>query len=107
MAEVKIADLSDAPEEGTGKVIEFEHPLTGYEYGIALFQVKGKFYSITNECKRCSGQLGIGKMNGLYVICPRDDTPWNVRNGLCKFNKSLSMSTYKVQIKDGGLVIVI
>ncbi len=107
MAEVKIADLSEAPAEGTGKVIEFEHPITCYEYGIALFQVKGKFYALTNECKRCSGHLGIGELNGYYAICPRDETPWNVKNGLCKFDKTLSTPSYKVQIKDGGLVIVI
>ena len=107
MAEVKIASLRDAPGEGTGKVIEFEHPVTGYEYGIALFKVMGKFYALTNECKRCSGHLGIGELNGYYVFCPRDDTPWNIKNGLCKFNKSHATTSYKVQIKDEILVIVI
>ena len=107
MAEVKIANLDEVPEEGTGKVVEFEHPLTGYEYSIALFQVKNKFHALKNECKRCSGHLGNGQLNGYYISCPRDDTPWNIKNGLCKFDKTLSMPSYKVQKKDDGLVIII
>jgi|TARA_B110000438_G_scaffold228994_1_gene223680 nitrite reductase/ring-hydroxylating ferredoxin subunit len=107
MAEVRLVDLKDAPEEGTAKLIAFEHPVTYMDYEVALFQVNGKFYSLLNECKRCCGYLGEGKLEGMYVICPRDDTPWNVRTGLCKFDKSQSTSSYKVQTKDDGLVIII
>tara|TARA_B100000686_G_scaffold353120_1_gene457438 strand:- start:1959 stop:2282 length:324 start_codon:yes stop_codon:yes gene_type:complete len=104
MAEVKILPLIEAPAEGTGKMIQIEHPITAWEIKLAVFQVKGKFYAIENECRRCSGNLGLGTLNGMYVSCPKDDTPWNVRNGLCKFDRTQSVSSFRVHVTDDTLI---
>ena len=104
MAEVKIVSVDEAPSEGTGKIIHVEHPITDWDIYLAVFQVKGKFYAIENECRRCSGKLGLGKLNGMYVACPQDDTLWNVRNGLCKFDHSQSVSSFKIRVENGTLI---
>ena len=104
MAEVKITLLTDAPTEGTGKMIHIEHPITAWDICLAVFQVKGKFYAIENECRRCSGNLGLGKLEGMYVSCPKDDTLWNVKNGLCKFDRTQSVSSYRVRVEKDALI---
>ena len=103
MAEIELATLDDAPEEGTGKIIDIEHPITAYDFHLALFQVKAKFYAVDNACGRCSGKLGQGKLNGMYIICPQDDTPWNIKNGLCRFDRNRSIPSYKVRLENGTL----
>ena len=103
MAEILLVMLKDAPEEGTGKTIDIEHPLTAYDFHLALFQVNSKFYALDNECGRCSGKLGRGKLSGMYVFCPQDDTPWNIKNGLCKFDRTRSVPSYKVRLENGAL----
>ena len=47
MSKVKILELSQAPEEGTGKQINLEHPYTEIKYILAFFNVEGKFYCMT------------------------------------------------------------
>ena len=103
MAEVELVKLEEAPQEGTGKIIDVEHPITAYDFHLALFQVREKFYALDNECGRCSGKLGKGKLNGMYVFCPQDDTPWNVKNGLCKFDRTRSVPSYKIWVENGTL----
>ena len=43
MSKVKILELSQAPEEGTGKQIYLEHPYTEIKYILAFFNVEGKY----------------------------------------------------------------
>jgi nitrite reductase/ring-hydroxylating ferredoxin subunit len=43
----------------------------------------------------------------MYVICPRDETPWHVRTGLCRFNRTSSLPTYKVRMENEDLIITI
>ena len=103
MAEVQISKLEDVPDEGTGKTIDIEHPITAFDFHLALFQVNAKFYALDNECGRCGGKLGRGKLNGMYVICPQDDTPWNIKNGLCKFDRTRSVPSYKIRVEKDAL----
>lgn len=103
MADIRLVTHEEVPEEGTGKIIALRHPITDYDFKLALFQVKGKYYAIANDCGRCMGNLGTGKLNGLYVSCPQDDTPWSIKNGLCKFDRTQSVSSHKIRVEDDGL----
>lgn len=107
MSQVQISTLADAPEEGKGKQIIFEHPYTCIEYKIGLFLVNGRYYGITDTCKYCNGSLGRGALNGLYVLCPEDETPWNIKTGACKFDRTSILPTYRVKVQDDGLFIEI
>ena len=53
MSRLKISEISDAPQEGTGKQIHFKHDYTEIDYVLALFQVEGKFYCLTDLCLTC------------------------------------------------------
>ncbi len=107
MTTVHLSSLEDAPEEGAGKRIHFEHPLTEIEYDVGLFCVKGKYYAITDDCKHCQNSLALGELNGLYASCLHEDHAWNVKSGVCKYNRSETLPTYRVTIQDEGLYIEI
>ncbi|MFQ5451434.1 MAG: Rieske (2Fe-2S) protein [Nitrospinaceae bacterium] len=105
MSLVKIADLPDAPEEGRGKTIHLEHPFTYLKYDIGLFQVEGRYYAITDECKKCGGSLGRGRLMGLFAICRNQECAWNIKKGYCKFDRTTVLPTYRVNVQEDGLYI--
>ncbi len=108
MSYEKILDLADAPAEGTGKKIEFKHSYTEFIYELALFQMDGKFYALTNQCKLCEGSLGDGVVVGnKYVACHKDNCQWSIKKGICKFNHSNVTPSYRVYVEEDGLFVKI
>jgi nitrite reductase/ring-hydroxylating ferredoxin subunit len=107
MSKLKISELSDVPSEGAGKQIHFKHDYTEIDYVLALFQVEGKFYCITDQCRCCSGSLGQGVLKDMFVFCHKDACGWNIRKGHCKFNRSDITPTYKIAVEEDGLYIEI
>ena len=107
MSQVKIVEIADVPEEGTGKIITFDHPYTEMDYILGLFKVEGRYYAIKGVCVICEGSLGAGILNGLFVTCTRRECIWNIRKGYCKFDRTTVMPTYKVKEQEDGLYIEI
>lgn len=107
MSDVKVLEMSEAPEENSGKLVEFYHPYTTYPYVIGVFHVKDRYFAITDECRACGNSLGKGKLNGMYVSCIMEEHPWNVKTGICKFNRTLVTPTYRVTVKEDGIYIEI
>jgi nitrite reductase/ring-hydroxylating ferredoxin subunit len=103
MSEVKVLEMSEAPEENSGMVVEFVHPYTSFPYTLGVFHVKDRYFAITDDCKACGNSLGKGKLNGMYVSCIMEEHPWNVKTGICKFNRTLVTPTYRVSVKEDGL----
>ena len=65
MSNVKILELDEAPEEGTGRQIDLEHPYTEWKYVLAFYNVEGKYYCISDKCKSCEGSLAKGILKGM------------------------------------------
>lgn len=107
MSEVRILDLADAPKEGESKQVEFEHPLTDKIYTLGVYFAKGRYLVIIDLCKKCNSSLANGKLNGMYAMCAREDHPWHIKTGLFKFDRTQSIPTYRVTLKDEGLYIEI
>ena len=108
MSQVKISEIEDAPAEGSGKRITFEHPYTTIGYTLAVFQVEGKYYAITDDCRICGGSLGrVAVLRGMFAACSNQECLWNIKRGVCKFDHSSVMSTYKVIVEEDGLYISI
>ncbi|NIQ04051.1 MAG: hypothetical protein GWO19_28145 [Nitrospinaceae bacterium] len=105
MSYVKISEPAETPEEGRGKCIPLEHPLTGVKYVLALFQVDGKYFALTDQCSKCGGSLGRGALNGWFAFCSMNECAWNIKKGYCKFDRSTVLPTYKVTVEDDGLYI--
>jgi nitrite reductase/ring-hydroxylating ferredoxin subunit len=107
MSEVRILDLADAPVEGQSKQVEFEHPVTDKVYTLGLYFAKGRYLAIIDLCKKCESSLAEGKLAGMYAFCAREDHPWHIKTGLFKFDRTQSIPTYRVTVKDEGLYIEI
>ncbi len=107
MSDVRILDLADAPEEDQSKKVKFEHPLTNIIYTLGVYFAKGRYLAITDTCKKCNSSLAQGKLNGMYALCVREDHPWHIKTGLFKFDRTQSIPTYRVTVKDEGLYIEI
>ncbi len=107
MSEIRLIDLADAPEEGQGKRVEFEHPFTAFPYTLGVYFAKNRYFVITDACKKCGSSLAHGKVNGMYALCVREDHAWQIKTGLFKFDRTQSVPTYRVTVKDEGLYIEI
>ena len=105
MSKLKLSELSDAPPEGSGKQIQFKHLYTEIDYVLALFQVEGKFYCLTDQCRCCGGSLGKGFLRGFFAFCILEECGWNIKKGFCKFNHSDTTPRYKVAVDPDGLYI--
>ena len=99
--------LIDAPEEGKSRNIRHEHSFTTIQYDLALFNVEGIYYAITDKCRNCGGSLSEGgtALIGRYAACSNEECRWNVKTGVCKFNHASVLPTYKVIKKEDGLYI--
>jgi nitrite reductase/ring-hydroxylating ferredoxin subunit len=107
MSEVRILDLADAPVEGVSKQVQFEHPVTDKIYTLGLYFAKGRYLAIIDLCKKCESSLAQGKLNGMYAFCAREQHAWHIKTGLFKFDRTQSIPTYRVTVKDEGLYIEI
>jgi len=107
MAEIKISSIADGPQDGQAQTVSFYHPVTEYPYNIALFHIKGKYYALPDECKRCNGSLGKGTLHGMFILCPQDETPWNIKTGLCRYDRTQAMPSYRVKVQDEDLIITL
>lgn len=107
MSEVKICELEEIPPQGEGIHLEFDHPWTEIEYSLALFHEGDRYFVITDQCAMCNGKLAQGERQGMYVRCVMEGHPWHIKSGLCKFDRTRALPTYRVQTKDDGLYIEI
>lgn len=83
----KVNDLQD----GSGMVV------SAGDKEIALFKVEGKFYALDNTCPHSGGPLGEGTLEGLVVTCPWHGWQFNVADGKCLLNPSITQPCYRVQ----------
>ena len=82
---VKVCSASEITE-GTPKLVE----ANGKQ--IAIFNVGGKFFAISNVCAHADGSLAEGSVAGDVVTCPLHAWEYNVKTG-----ESLTMPGAKVE----------
>ncbi len=95
---VRVAKKSEIPSD-TGKLVEVK----GKE--IALFKVDGKIFAIYAVCPHQGGPLHEGGVTENMVTCPWHGWEFNVKDGLCAFNDSIRVPTFRVK-EEGDEVFV-
>ncbi len=97
---VKVALADDLPP-GTAKIVEVagEH--------IAVFNVKGKFYGLSNTCLHKGGPIGEGKVDdsGLTVECPWHGWTYHLDTGEKVDDPSKKLKTYAVKVKGSDIFL--
>jgi len=101
MAEsVRVASLEEiAP--GTAKIVEMDHE------PVALFNVDGKIYALSNTCVHAGGPLGEGSLDGKDVTCPWHAWSYNVTTGVCVSVPGARVKTYPVEVRDGQVFVTV
>jgi nitrite reductase/ring-hydroxylating ferredoxin subunit len=72
---------------------------------IALFNVEGRFYAISNTCPHEGGPLGEGRLKGCVVTCPWHDLAFDVRTGHGTDGGGYCVGSYEVRIQDKEVFI--
>jgi NAD(P)H-dependent nitrite reductase small subunit len=72
---------------------------------VALFNVSGQLYAISNTCIHRGGPLGQGFVDGDTVTCPWHAWMFNVRTGENVVNGEMKVACYEVRVEDGEILV--
>lgn len=74
---------------------------------IALLNLDGEFYAISNRCPHADFALTYAPIYGDIIICPNHAWMFNVRTGDCMTKSSCAIRTYKVVVEGKNIKIEI
>jgi nitrite reductase/ring-hydroxylating ferredoxin subunit len=72
---------------------------------VAIFNVGGVFYAISNTCLHRGGPLGQGFLEGRAVTCPWHSWTFDVTTGENVVNSELKVACYETRIEDGQVLV--
>lgn len=72
---------------------------------IALFNYKGKYYAIANQCLHKGSPLAEGRIEEGVVICPNHEWRYDLKTGECSQNPYMKTKIYTVKVHKGGVYI--
>ena len=93
---VKVMDAKDLPI-GKSAIV------TAGDEEIALFNYKGKFYAIGNQCLHQGSSLGEGRIEEGVVICYKHEWRYDLETGECPQNPNLFAKVFPVKIVKGKI----
>jgi nitrite reductase (NADH) small subunit len=90
---IKIARISEIPP-GRGIKVKIG------KNTIAVFNYRGQFYAIQNNCPHQNADLANGYIRDGKIYCPMHNWAFDISSGAFDFNKEMHLKTYPLQIKD-------
>ena len=96
---IKVAVLSDVPEDGRGLVVQ------AFGREIAIFKVGENFLAIDNRCLHAGASLGDGFVDGAVVTCPWHGWQYDLASGVCRNNPKVKLRTFAVRVEGDDLLI--
>lgn len=70
----------------------------GLKQDVAVFNVGGNFYAISNVCSHKGGPLSQGTLEESIVTCPWHGWKYDVRNGKSPHRGGDSVSSFKINV---------
>ena len=95
---VRVMSTSELPPGQCREVLVGSKP-------VALFNVDGVFYALSNMCLHRGGPLGQGLLSGTAVMCPWHAWTWDVRTGEHTVNPELKVPRYEVKLEEGQVLV--
>ena len=95
---VRVAGTSDL-KPGESKVVFVE------DEEIALFNIDGEFFAISNSCPHQGGPLGEGNLEGEVITCPLHGWRFNVKNGANATMPNVKVPCYQVKIEGNDILV--
>lgn len=72
---------------------------------VAVFNVDGVFYAISDTCLHRGGPLGEGELEGTTVTCPWHGWRYDVTTGANEMNPSLVLERYQVKVEGDDVLV--
>lgn len=72
---------------------------------IALANVSGMFYAISNTCLHRAGPLGQGALEGMVVTCPWHGWQYDVTTGKVKQNPAVGVDCYPLEVRGEDIYV--
>jgi nitrite reductase (NADH) small subunit len=66
---------------------------------LAIANVDGKFYAISNTCLHRGGPLGQGELKDKIVTCPWHGWQYDVTTGKAAFNPSVGVACFTAEVR--------
>jgi nitrite reductase (NADH) small subunit len=95
---VKVAKIREI-KPGERKVVSINRA------EIALLNLDGEFYAISNRCPHKDFPLTFAPVYGDTIICPNHGWMFNVKTGYCITKSSCVIRTYKVVVEGNDVKI--
>jgi nitrite reductase (NADH) small subunit len=95
---VPVAKTSEVPPGSARVVVVQGHP-------VALFNVDGRFYAVSNVCLHRGGPVGEGDLDGTIVTCPMHGWEYDVRTGANTINPAARLRTYEVRLEGEDVLV--
>ena len=74
---------------------------------IALFNVDGEFFAISNVCLHRGGPLGEGFVEGDVVTCPWHGWRYNIKTGANAMIPSQKVASYQVKVEGSDVFVAV
>ena len=96
-----VSDIS----EGKPKVFSVRND-KGNRIELALFNIEGKFYAISNRCVHEGGPLDDGVLEGYVVTCPWHGWKYSVIDGKAPHEGGDSVRSYEIKVIEGCIYLI-
>ena len=97
---IKVGNTSDL-KPGENKVVN----VNGTE--VALFNVDGGFFAVTNTCPHRGGPLGEGFLEADVVTCPWHGWKFNVKTGVSPVVPTAKVASYQVKVEGSDVLVAV
>jgi 3-phenylpropionate/trans-cinnamate dioxygenase ferredoxin component len=74
-------------------------------HNVAVFNVAGTICAIADTCPHAGGSLGMGRLNGHIVTCPKHSMKFDVTNGCFAGTPDSGVASYPVKVVDGTIMV--
>ena len=95
---VRAAKIADVP---SGTIHQFQ--VAGK--AVALANVSGKFYAISDVCVHRGGPLGQGELHDTVVTCPWHGWQYDVTTGKVTQNPTMGVACYVTEVRGDEIFI--
>ena len=90
---------------GKSKSISIKDAKSKKNIKIAIFNISGRFYAISDSCAHKGGPLSKGFLNSDIITCPWHGWKYSVKNGKSSHEGGDSVNSCKVKVVKGKLYV--
>ena len=89
----------DQPDHGGATVVSINGA------GVALFNLDGRIFAISDFCVRCGASLALGEVIGAHVSCRQCSWRYDIISGQMTELPELAVDRFEVRIDDAHVLV--